>query len=301
MKLLGTQIAARIYESLEKRVSQLQRKNVQPHLAVLLVGGDPASEAYVFQKKKRGEEIGATVDVLVFPKNVSEREIVVRIKELNRNPKVHGIIVQRPLPNQINEEAIDEAVVPEKDIDGFLKESPYQEPISLAVDALLKEALKEVAAKPHHQDQISLNIQDYANLDDYIQSEYKAWIQQKNVVVLGKGKTGGTPIIHYFKSLNVTPTVIDSKTPNAAALTRQADIIVSTVGKPNVLTKDMIKKGSVLIAIGMYKGDDGKLHGDYDEKDVEGIAEVYTAVPGGVGPVNVAMLLANLIMASEAS
>ena len=299
MKLNGTTIASRIYENLEKRVSQLQRKGIQPFLNVLLVGEDPASESYVHQKKKRGEEIGATVDVLVFPTNVSERELVIRIKELNRNPKVHGIIVQRPLPIHIDEQVIDEAVLPEKDVDGFQSESPYQEPIAQSVDVLLKEALKEIAAKPQHQDQISLNIQDYAGLHDYIEREYKAWIQQKNIVVIGKGKTGGTPIINYFKGLNVAPTIIDSKTANPSDITKKADIIISTVGKPNVVTKDMIKKGVILIAIGMYKGEDGKLHGDYNEEEVEGIAEVYTGVPGGVGPVNVAMLLSNLIDAAE--
>lgn len=299
MKLHGTQIASRIYENLEKKVHQLQRKGIRPHLSVLFVGDDPASEAYVHQKKKRGEQIGAVVDVLVFPKNVSQRELVVRIKELNRNKSVHGIIVQRPLPSHIDEQAIDEAVALEKDIDGFLPESPYQEPIALAVDALLKEALKTIASQPFHKDQISLNVAEYANVDDYIQREYKAWIQQKNVVVIGKGKTGGTPIINYFHSLGVQPLIIDSKTQDPDAITKQADIIVSTVGKPDVLTKDMIKKGSILIAIGMYKGEDGKLHGDYEEEDIENVAEVYTSVPGGVGPVNVAMLLANLIDAAE--
>jgi methylenetetrahydrofolate dehydrogenase (NADP+)/methenyltetrahydrofolate cyclohydrolase len=299
MKLQGTQIASRIYENLEKKVSQLQRRGIQPHLSVLLVGKDPASESYVHQKKKKGEQIAATVDVLVFPQSVSERELIVRIKELNRNPKVHGIIVQRPLPSQISEEAVDEAVASEKDIDGFLEESPYQEPISLAVDALLKEALKEIAALPHHKDQISLNVADYANLDDYIRAEYKAWIQQKKIVVIGKGKTGGTPIINYLSSINAAPTVIDSKTVNPSEITRQADIIISTVGKANILTKDMIKKGAILIAIGMYRGNDGKLHGDYEEADIENVAEIYTSVPGGVGPVNVAMLLENLIRAAE--
>lgn len=263
------------------------------------MGDDPASESYVAQKKKKGEALGAVVDVLVFPKNVSQRELVVRIQELNRNPKVHGIIVQRPLPNHVEEQVIDEAVSPEKDVDGFLEESPFQEPITLAVDALLKEALKEIAAMPHHKDQISLNIADYAGIDDYIKNEYKAWIQQKKVIVIGKGKTGGTPIINYFHSLNVIPEVIDSKTPNPSEITKQADIIITTVGKPNVLSKDAIKKGVILIAIGMHRGKDGKLHGDYEENDIEGIADVYTGVPGGVGPVNVAMLLSNLIEAAK--
>lgn len=299
MKLDGSVLSQRIYEGLEERVKKLQRRGVTPHLAVLLAGNDPASEAYVHQKKKKGEQIGCQVDIIAYPQGVTQRELINRIKELNRKPQVHGIIVQRPLPEHISEEEIDEVTDPQKDVDGFQKESPYKEPIALAVDALLKEALKEIAGQPHHPDQISLNIQDYANIDDYIRTEYKSWIQQKNVVVIGKGKTGGAPIIKYFWSINVEPNIVDSKTQNPKEIAKQADIIVTTVGKPNVLTSDMIKKGAILIAIGMYRGEDGHLHGDYDEDDVTGIAGLYTPVPGGVGPVNVAMLLSNLITSAE--
>ena len=299
MKLDGKKLSARIYENLEHRVAKLRRKNLVPHLAVLLIGNDPASEAYVHQKKKRGEEIGCRVDVIGLPEQTSERELVALLGQLSRDPKVHGIIVQRPLPEHINEQKIDKAVVPEKDVDGFHPESPYQEPISLAVDGLLKEALKEIAAQPNHPDQISLNISDYANIDHYIQSEYKAWVQQKKVVVVGKGKTGGQPIIEYLKSLNVEPEIIDSKTPNPSEITKNADVIVSTVGKPGILRPDMIKNGAILIAIGMHKEEDGKLHADFDEEEMEGTVGFYTPVPGGVGPVNVAMLLSNLITAVE--
>ena len=301
MKLDGKNLAARIYESLGQRVRKLQRKGITPHLAVLLVGNDPASEAYVHQKKKRGEQLGCIVDVIGLTESTSERELVVRLGQLSRDPKVHGIIVQRPLPKHINEQVVDEAVVPDKDVDGFHPESPFREPIALAVDGVLKEALKKIAEQPHHPDQISLNITDYANIDHYILSEYKAWVQQKKVVVIGKGKTGGQPIIEYFQTLNVAPEIIDSRTPDPKEILRNADIIVTTVGKSHILKPDMIKKGVILIAIGMHKGEDGKLHADFDEEEMEGTAGFYTPVPGGVGPVNVAMLLSNLTDAAENS
>lgn len=299
MKLDGKKLSAIVYEDLERRVRKLKLKGIIPHLAVVLVGNDPASEAYVHQKKKNGEQIGCLVSVHVYPESVSQRELIIRIKELNRKKDVHGIIVQRPLPNHLDELEVDEATDPEKDVDGFLEESPFKEPIALAVDKLLKEALKEIAAKPQHIDQISLNLGQYASIDHYIQAEYKAWIQQKKVVVLGKGKTGGTPIINYLTSLNVKPEIIDSKTLHPESITKDADIIISTVGKPHMIKKDMIKKGVILIAIGMHRGNDGTLQGDYDEEEIADVAECYTPVPGGVGPVNVAMLLTNLVIAAE--
>jgi methylenetetrahydrofolate dehydrogenase (NADP+) / methenyltetrahydrofolate cyclohydrolase len=306
MRIDGREIATKIYQSLGDRVEKLQRHNITPHLAVILIGNDPASESYVFMKKKRGEEIGCIVDIITYPDSVTEREVINRIKELNRNDNVHGIIVQRPVPTHIDQAALDEAVIPEKDVDGFNEESDFREPIALAVEEILKDVfVKEQRIGGEGQgtstptSDISRNISEYASVDEFINKEYPIWLSTKKVCVLGKGKTGGTPTIKYFKNLNIEPEIVDSKTTSPDEITRNADIIVATVGKKDVLKKDAIKKGSILIAIGMHKGADGKLHADYDEEEVAEVAGFYTPVPGGVGPVNVAMLLENVITSTE--
>ncbi|MBI4089742.1 MAG: hypothetical protein HY424_03505 [Candidatus Levybacteria bacterium] len=127
------------------------------------------------------------------------------------------------------------------------------------------------------------------------------WLKLKNIVVIGKGETGGKPIIEMFKKMNIKPTIIDSKTKNPKALTKKADIIISAVGKPNVIDSQNIKRGVILIGIGLFRGADGKLHGDFNEEAVKNIVSFYTSTPGGVGPVNVAMLLKNLIDAIYSS
>ena len=133
----------------------------------------------------------------------------------------------------------------------------------------------------------------------HLGGELTQWLKSRSIVVIGKGETGGRPIIQLFKQMEIEPTVIDSKTSNPEQFTKNADIIISAVGKPNVIEPRMIKKNSILISIGLSKGKDGKLHGDYDEEKIKNIASFYTPTPGGVGPVNVAMLLENLVTAAE--
>lgn len=305
MRIDGKDIAGKIYQSLQGKVEKLQHQGITPHLAVILIGNDPASESYVFMKKRKGEELGCIVDIITYPISTTEREIINRIKELNRAKDVHGIIVQRPIPDHISQTTIDEAVNPEKDVDGFAPESKFQEPIALAVEEILKDVfVKEekiggVGQKSGGGDHsISRNISEYASVDQFIEKEYPIWLSTKKVVVIGKGKTGGAPIIKYFRGLEIEPEVIDSKTQNPDEITKNADIIVSTVGKKEVLKPNTIEKGAILIAIGMHKGQDGKLHADYEEEQIHPIAGFYTPVPGGVGPVNVAMLLSNLVIAT---
>jgi len=127
--------------------------------------------------------------------------------------------------------------------------------------------------------------------------KFISWLHNQKIVVIGKGATGGAPILKYLRKLNTHPTLIDSKTPNPTTLTQKADIIISAVGKPNIINSSPIKKGVILIGVGIYRGEDGKLHGDYDESDIEKIASYYTPTPGGVGPINVAMLMKNLLNA----
>jgi methylenetetrahydrofolate dehydrogenase (NADP+)/methenyltetrahydrofolate cyclohydrolase len=287
VRLSGKEIAEKIYVDLRKRVGELQKKNITPHLVVFLIGANPASVAYVKQKQKKGEEIGCKVTVLNFSETVTTEELEEKVKLLNDDPFVHGILIQRPVPHHVAIEKLETLTNPQKDIDGFHPDSPYTLPLPLAVVKILEEVYnfetntggtggKETGTGP-----------------------VSKWLQTKNIIVTGKGPTGGGPIIAYLKTLNVTSKVIDSKTPHPKELLKQADIVIAAVGKENILKPNDLKKGVILIGVGILRGEDGKLAGDYDENDVENVASYYTPTPGGVGPVNVAMLIDNLLTATE--
>ncbi|HZE86906.1 MAG TPA: bifunctional 5,10-methylenetetrahydrofolate dehydrogenase/5,10-methenyltetrahydrofolate cyclohydrolase [Methylomirabilota bacterium] len=280
MKLIGKDIAEKIYVNLRKRVGELKKKNIIPHLVVILVGENPASMAYVLQKQKNGEEIGAKVTVLRYNESVTTEELSEKIKLLNDDPFVHGILIQRPLPTHIDIGKLELLTNPEKDIDGFHPNSPYTLPLPLAVVKILEEvyALKTKGR---------------------MAAGFVNWLQAQNIVVTGKGPTGGGPIITYLKTLNITPHIIDSKTPKPQGLLNHADIIIAAVGRENMIKPEMLKKGVILIGVGILRGKDGKLHGDYNEEDVQKIASYFTPTPGGVGPVNVAMLIDNLLTATD--
>lgn len=267
MKIDGKEIARKIFEELRIRVKKLQEKNVIPNLAIVLVGNDPASKSYVKQKILTAEKIGIKTSLFQYPSSISTKDLLEHLNDLNHLRAVHGIIVQQPFPSHIDQQEIVNAIIAQKDVDGFHPQSKFKSPISLAVLTLLE----------------NINVSPL----------------RKNIVVLGKGETGGQPIIQTLRKMGVEPTVIDSKTENPETITKNADIIISAVGKPNVIEPRMIKKKSILISIGLSKGKDGKLHGDYDEEKIKNIASFYTPTPGGVGPVNVAMLLQNLVTAAE--
>jgi len=274
MKIDGKAIAQSLLDSLKIRVQKLKEKNITPHMAIILVGDDPASAAYVRQKKLKGESIEAKVTIYNLESTISNEELLKLLEELNNDPLVHGVIVQRPLPPQINSEKISHDTNPQKDIDGFHPQSPYPMPLPLAVLELIKST---------HGD------------------GFDKWIQTRNIVVIGKGETGGGPVIELLREKGIEPTVIDSKTTDPNAATKKADIIISTVGKKKVLHPEHLKKDVILIGVGMHKEIDDKLHADYEEEEIEKVASFYTPVPGGVGPVNVAMLLVNLLESAEST
>lgn len=285
MIISGTAIAHEMYIDFQRRVEELQKKNVTPHLVAILVGENPASIAYVNLKQKRAEAIGAVVTVLRYEESVTEKELLEKIKQLNTDPDVHGILIQRPLPEHIDVAKLEETTDPEKDIDGFHKDSPYTLPLSLAVVEILKDIFSSLR---NHEVAKQSQTNDFNN-----------WLQTKQIVVLGKGPTGGGPIIAHLKKLELKPTLIDSNTPHPEDITRDADIIISATGKEHMITADKVKQDVILIGVGVMKGTDGKLHGDYEPEEVDSIASFYTPTPGGVGPVNVAKLIDNLITAAE--
>lgn len=280
MKLDGREIALAIYENLKKRVEVLQKKHmpqVTPHLAVILIGNNPSSESYVAQKRKWAEYIGAQVTIHHYPESISHEEVQHKLLQLNHDSDVHAILIQRPVPSQIDIKQLVQLTNPQKDIDGFHPDSPYTLPLPLAVVKILEQIHKQQSTN----------------------KEFLSWIRSKTIIVLGKGETAGRPIVKYFHKLSIPFTQIDSKTEKPEELTRTADIIISAVGKENTIRPEIIKAGVILIGVGLFKGTDGKLHGDYNEQTIENLASFYTPTPGGVGPVNVAMLMENLITATE--
>lgn len=280
MKIDGKAIAQNILASLTRRVGELREEGITPHVAVVLIGEDESSKAYVRQKKVKAQQIGAAITIKHFQQNFTQEELLELIKELNTDPIIHGIIIQRPLPPHIDKDAVTKAVSPEKDIDSFRDDSPFEPPIALAVWRILREVYQEVGE---------------------LEGSLDNWLKGKHIVILGKGQTAGSPIIKFFRHREIPLTIVDSKTKNRAEVIASGDIVVSAVGKPQVLTGSDLKKGVILIGVGMFRGEDEKLHGDYEEADVAEQTSFYTSIPGGVGPVNVAMLMSNLINAASNS
>lgn len=346
MEINGHEIAKQLYEDLKKRVTILKKKHITPHLVVFLIGEDPASVAYVTLKMKRGEEIGAKVTIMKFNTSVTTDVLAKKITLLNADPFVHAILIQRPLPPQIDIAKLELLTDPQKDIDGFHPDSPYTLPLPLAVERILEEVyILSLRGASCHCDPpecetfggeaISNNIKtensyqlersprlqhkcvalrarriredDKNTVEERVQQEgnfwqnpeRKKWLHSQDIVLIGKGPTGGGPILSYFNKLHITPTVIDSKTKNQKELMKKADIIISAVGKENVVKAEDIKKGVILISVGIVRGANNRLTGDYNEDDIKSIAKYYTPTPRGVGPVNVAKLMENLVTATE--
>lgn len=278
MRIDGRAIAKNIFDALTTRVKQLKRQGIIPNLAIILIGDNPASGTYVQQKILKASEIGAQTTVKNLKPNIPQSKVLKKIEHWNNDNNIHGIIVQRPLPKHINSDNIAQAINPKKDVDGFHPESKFEMPLSIAVLRILEHIFNSSKKSGH---------------------TLVNWLKEKSVVIIGKGEAGGKPIITKLNELRVKPIIIDSKTENPDVITKKADIIISAVGKPNIVRPEMIENNVILISVGLYKGVDGKLHGDYDEEGIKDIASFYTPTPGGVGPVNVACILENLISAAE--
>lgn len=268
MKIDGRSIAQQLLDNLKIQTAKLKQSAITPTLAVISIGDNRSSEIYIRQKKLKAEEIGAKVDVYNFDQNVSNEEIKILVQKLNNDPLINGIIIQRPAPKHIQIDQLVELISPRKEIDGFGINSSYSIPVAEAVYRML------LTTCPEQE------------------------LQTKNIVVLGKGETAGSPIINYLKRKGIEAKVIDSKTKNREELLKNADIIISAVGKENVLKAEEIKNGAVVIGVGLGEDDIGKLRGDFNQEEVEKVASVYSPTPGGVGPVNVAILMENLVNAA---
>ncbi len=279
MKIDGKAIAGGILTSLKQEVDLLKKKGISSTLAVILVGDDPASLSYIKQKQKAAEAIGAKVILDQQAASISSQVLKERIEKYNNDPSIHGIIIQRPLPKEspIDRDIFNE-ISPKKDVDGFVPNSPYDVPVAKAVLTILQEVF--VSEKKNLKAQT-----------------FKDWLKNQCVAVIGRGETAGKPIADALGEHGCTLSVVHSQTTHPEEVIKTLNIVVSCVGKERVVTKDMIVPGTILISVGIWRDVLGKLHGDYEEEEIKDIASYYTPTPGGVGPVNVACLMQNLIQA----
>ena len=272
----GKELAQKKREALKQEVEKLKEQGIVPGLAVVLVGDDPASQTYVRNKQKACEQVGIRSMLYHYDGNISEQFLLEKIKELNEDPQVHGILVQLPLPNHIDEKVVIENINPDKDVDGF---HPYNVGKLLIVEDTfiprtpfgIMEMLKEI------------------NYD----------LTGKHAVVIGRSNIVGKPVGQLLLQRNATVTYCHSKTADLAAVTKQADVVVCAVGRAKMITSEYIKDGAVVIDVGINRDEEGKLCGDVLFDDVKNKASYITPVPGGVGPMTITMLLENTIKAAK--
>lgn len=286
MTIDGRTIATELLATLHTRVSLLKKRyGITPHLAVIYVGSDPATTSYIAQKQKTAKKIGCNITVDHCEESITEEALLEKMKTLQQQPEIHGIIVQLPLPPHITTQKIFATLDPKKDVDGFHPSSRFSVPIATAVIRILQEIFADVQ---HHKGNRLIQTQNFAN-----------WLLFQTIVVIGKGMTGGLPIITMLRTCHTDPIVIDTQTKNPQELIKSADMIISTVGKEHMVTPDMLKQDAILIGVGLHKTAKGTFRGDYEEESIKDIASYYTPTLGGVGPVNVACLMENLVAAAE--
>lgn len=252
--------------------SKVDNFDIKPFLTVVLVGENPASKLYVENKKKYAKKLGIKSEILNFSSDISEKDLIAKIEELNNNKDVTGILVQLPLPKHINKVNVINAIKPEKDVDGFTEynfgklfsgEEPIVYPCTPKGIMLL--------------------------LD-----EYKIELEGKNVAVIGRSNIVGRPLAQMLLNRNATVTICHSKTKNIAQITKTADIVISAVGK-NIIKGEMLKSGCVIVDVGIFKDENGNTSGDVDFESASRVASYISPVPGGVGPMTIASLMLNTI------
>ncbi|MCK6432621.1 MAG: bifunctional methylenetetrahydrofolate dehydrogenase/methenyltetrahydrofolate cyclohydrolase FolD [Burkholderiaceae bacterium] len=272
----GLALSRQIRAEVAERAAALAARGVTPGLAVILVGDDPASAVYVRNKVKACQEHGVRSVLETYDATLAEAELLKRIDSLNRDPAIHGILVQMPLPRHINPQRVIEAIDTTKDVDGYS----------------VRSAGELVAGLP------GLRPCTPWGCMKLIESTGVP-LKGKHAVVIGRSNTVGKPMALMLLQANATVTVCHSATADIGHHTRQADIVVAAVGRRNVLTADMVKPGAVIIDVGINRDEHGKLCGDVDYAGVQGVAGWITPVPGGVGPMTITMLLSNTVDAAE--
>jgi len=282
----GPEVSAEIYGELRERIEKLKSEGTTPGLAVILVGDDPASQVYVRNKGRKCEELGMHSETIVLPKETTEEELLARIDALNKDPSIHGFLVQLPLPKHIDEDKVIEAIDPSKDVDGF-------HPMNVG---------RMLIGKPGFLPATPAGVQ---------QMLVRSGVETagKHVVIVGRSNIVGKPmaalLVQRGFGADATVTIVHSKTKDLASITRQADILIVAIGKPRFVTADMVKDGAVVIDVGTNRIDDpthpkgSRLVGDVDFDNVKEKVSAITPVPGGVGPMTICMLMANAVKAAE--
>lgn len=279
----GNALARQVRDDVADRVQALKARGIEPHLAIILVGEDPASEVYVKHKVNDSSQTGLKATLERYPATMTEADLLARVHALNDDASVHGILVQLPLPAHMDAHKVIEAISPAKDVDGFHVQS---------AGALMTGLPGFWSCTPYG----CIKLLESTGID----------LRGKNAVVIGRSNNVGKPMALMLLQKNATVTMCHSATKDLKAHTLQADVIVAAVGRRNVLTADMVKPGAVVVDVGMNRVPEGepnagKLCGDVDFDGVKEVASWITPVPGGVGPMTRAMLLVNTLQAAEAA
>jgi len=272
----GKHIAKDYRQGLQDQVQTLKAKGYTPKLSVILVGNDGASQSYVNSKKKAAEKIGMISEIIHLAEDTSEEDVLKELDRLNNDDSVSGILVQVPLPKQVSEQKILEAINPEKDVDGFHPSN---------IGKLYIDEQTFVPCTPLG----IMEILKHADID----------LEGKNAVVIGRSHIVGQPVSKLLLQANATVTILHSRTKDMHSHLKHADVIVSAVGKPGLVTKDDVKEGAVIVDVGNTPDENGKLKGDVEFEEVKEIAGAITPVPGGVGPLTITMVLNNTLLAEK--
>lgn len=272
----GKALAQKIRGNLKNEVEELKKEGIKPKLAVIMVGEDKASKIYVKNKSKACEEIGIEYDEYLLKSETTMDELLDLIHNLNNDDNIHGILLQSPLPKHLDIDVAFREISPDKDVDGF---------------------------NPVNVGKLCLNQDGFISCTPYgvvkMLDEYKIPTEGANTVIIGRSNIVGKPLVQCLLNKNATVTVCHSKTKDIEKITQKADIVIAALGKPNFIKENMIKKGSVVIDVGINRLDNGKIVGDIDYENVESKASYITPVPGGVGPMTVAMLMSNVVKAAK--
>lgn len=272
----GKKLAKEIRENLKIKCEELKERGIEPKLAVILVGNDKPSQIYVKNKSKACEEIGIKFEEYLLDENITQKELINLIEKLNKDNTIHGILLQSPIPEQLDINEAFRKILPEKDVDGF---------------------------NPVNVGKLVLNQDTFVSCTPYgIMKMFEAYnidLTGKNVTIIGRSNIVGKPLIQCCLNKNATVTICHSKTKELKEHTKKADILIVAIGKSKFITEDMVKKDAVVIDVGINRDENGKLTGDVDFENVEKKASFITPVPGGVGPMTIAMLMNNVLKATK--
>ena len=272
----GKELAKKIRKNLKIECDELNKKGINSKLAVIMIGDDQASKVYVRNKSRACKDVGIEYEEYLLSSEITQKELIELIERLNKYKKVNGILLQSPIPSNLNINQAFRTIIPEKDVDGF---------------------------NPVNVGKLVLNQDTFVSCTPYgiikMFEEYDIDLNGKNVVILGRSNIVGKPLIHCCLNKNATVTTCHSKTQNIKEITLNADILISAIGKAKFVTADMVKDDAVVIDVGINIGDNGKMVGDIDFENVKEKASFITPVPGGVGPMTIAMLMNNVIKATK--